>query len=664
VSLEIIGDFPLATDAQGNLKSRIGTVFPSAGVVITLPKMSHALQRIHYTSHLDRLRAAQGLHPLSDSDKDRIWDDGVDLIMTGRDIQIRPEPDKMPLAFRADERLQEIASKRRIRFLRAREANVQQAIRERGEYWRICPYPLDEKEILASIAKSKIALGGQAIYYYCAETGTRLLTCHAFDQLAKMTDEDLRLHLIEIRDYAVMRNRLNQYEVSFFAVDATFEGKGFAGLAFEQASPLQLRKWHADLAERFRQAVPPGLHIDNPDIPGWRNRLFACLMDEQNDTLAGSVVSDLTPEFFRMVRWLPGGRIENGELIFDPLFGDRVKYRDDQELATLCDERVKGFIGNYVREFGSLQYVNIGWVTPSISRRHRDNGHRVYIAEVMYRGADRPVLRILRIQQWGVREHLNAGKDYGWAASQSTEYTEYTLDRRLACWELGMSLPSKIDTRLLIGRYDGVYASKYRDLRIWTVYYERDFIKGLATDKIPDAFLADPAYALSIARLLGHAAAPNMVVGRTVEENSTEVVFDNGDEMILSDADGQPQRIVVADHAGTFHDYRSPLDVFAAGYAKPVSSRSHKVPDPAAFEETYLTALSERLFKMQVECRQQRNAFNALFQNSKQGDKTFADRWAKARERLENTDVPALMSRIREKIREQPCAEMQVKNRG
>jgi hypothetical protein len=255
------------------------------------------------------------------------------------------------------------------------------------------------------------------------------------------------------------------------------------------------------------------------------------------------------------------------------------------------------------------------------------------------------VLRILRIQRWGIRGHLDAGKDLLWAIMEAQDYTEYTLDRRLGCWELGMPLPGRIDTRFVYEAYNGTNRA-LQTTRIWTTYYERDFINGLATDKIPDARLKDHVFALSLARLLGQAAAPNLVVGRTSQEG--KVTFDGGDEMLLMDEIGNPQRIVVADHAGTFTEYEKPLESYAAAYALPATSRLELVSQPEAFAETYVTSLAERLRDMQAEYRQKRRAFDMLFKHSKQGEKTFAYRWAKVLARLDTTDVDALAQRIRE----------------
>jgi hypothetical protein len=637
----------LATDAEGKLKSRIGTLFVGANVLVTLPRMTHAMQRLSYTARLDEERERQGLPPLSFDEKEDLWANTVDLIMDGSDILIRPDPDRMILAFQGDERLLEVASKRHLRFLNARNAKVQQAIRERGEYWRISSEPQETPAILATIERSKIAIGGKPLYYYNSTTGSRFLTVQAFESLGELPEFALRQHLQEIRDYSARRNRIGHREVAFFESDGSFCDKDFAGRAFEQASAEQLRAWHAELSERFKRAVPHVFHKDLPDAQLWRNRMFACLKDECNDTTADSVVSGLTPEFFHKIRWLPGGRIENGEVLFDAAFGDGAGPSSDPELAALCDQRVRGFICNYLREFGALQHVNIGGLLPGLRHLPAVGGHHAYLAEVKHCGAEKPVLRIIRIQRWGIREHLDMGKDLLWAIMEAQDYTDYTLDRRLGCWQLGMPLPGRIDTRTVTETYLG-NNSKYHGTRIWTTYYEREFIHGLATDKFPEAHLKDDTCALSFARLLGQAAAPNLVVGRVTAEG--QVTFDGGDEMILMDAIGRPQRIVVADHAGTFNNYESPLEAFAAAYALPVTSRLRLVSNPAAFSEAYISALADRLRAMQAEYKQNRRAFDTLFKHSKRGEKTFSHRWAKVLARMESTDAEALAQRLRDNV--------------
>lgn len=647
MQLTILGESPFAVDAQGDLKSRIATIFPASGTLVTLAPPMHALQRLAYATWVETQRRSRGEPPLSETERKRLRESGVDLIVDDRDILIRPEPDNMPLAFAADALLQQLVPKTRIRFLFARDPRVQQAIRERGEYWRICPVPQSPAEVAKTVAASRIAIGGRPIYYYNATTGTRYLTLQVFTRLEELPDEELRLHLAEIRTYSARRNRRQRPEVAFFAAGPGFGPEAFAGREFEHASPGDLRAWHADLAARFRAAVPSRLHLDQPDDLNWGTLMGACLGDGADDTLSDDALPGIPPEFFRQIRWLPGGRVENGELMFDSIFESWERNPADQELADLCDERVKGFICNYIREFIGLQYVNIGRLSSAMRRRPAAGGHRAYIAEVQHRAAGTPVVRIIRIQQWGIRQHLDEGKDLLQSIMEAEDYTEYTLDRRLGCWELGMPLPGPIATLRVWETYNGSNA-RYRGTRIWTTCYQRDFIPGLATDKIPRERFSDPTFAIRFAELIGAAAAPNLVVGRSTRDGVA--IFDSGDEVLILDANGYPQRLVVADHAGTFMDYTRPLESFAKDYAKPAASRTDRVADPAAFADAYVKALAERLAGLQADYRERRQAFDTLFKHSKQGDGTFSWRWAKALARLERTDVAALARRVREAI--------------
>jgi hypothetical protein len=42
------------------------------------------------------------------------------------------------------------------------------------------------------------------------------------------------------------------------------------------------------------------------------------------------------------VDWLPGGRFEEGEFLFDPIFDEAAARPDDTELQRLGDTRAKG----------------------------------------------------------------------------------------------------------------------------------------------------------------------------------------------------------------------------------------------------------------------------------------------------------------------------------
>ena len=277
------------------------------------------------------------------------------------------------------------------------------------------------------------------------------------------------------------------------------------------------------------------------------------------------------------IEWLPGGRIEEGEMILDPIF-ELADESHDPGLRRLCDEKCRGFIFNFVREYGDLEYVNIGRVVASLSHREKASGRRdVYIAQVKQRDVKDEIVKIIRMQKWGIREHLDDGKRLLDAIIQSEEYTEYILDRRLGCRQLGMNLPARTTAKRISERYPGSRRDVHNAM-IWSPYFERDYIRGIATDKIPPQKLASAAFACRFAQLLGQTAAPNMIVGRC--DLQGRIVFDDGDEVVIEDRQGLPAEIVVADQMGTFGDYRTELEHFAAEYAAPVNRRLSQLAYP------------------------------------------------------------------------------------
>ena len=621
--------------------------------------ISHYEQRVIYTETvINKRRAEQGLPPFDVIDeKIKLWSNcAVDLIIVDGFVDIRPETDRMDLALKADQVLQQEFKgrlpKQLIRFRHANLEPIKESLRTAGEYWRISPFPRMEHEVQAEINSSRIALNGDPIYYYSSTTGIRYLTCAEFEKLSQKDDESLRRHLIEIRDFSQKPNRHGYREVAFFEADSNFSSKNFKDIDFENASPSELRNTYCKLLADFKAAVPRQFHNDDVDDTNWRNHMVAALVDSKNEAITGDLVKSLPPVFFRMVRWLPGGRFKGRELIFDAIFNQNSDKKSANELDNLIDERVKGFIGNYICEFGAIEYINVGRIMPSIRREgRRHNGHRVYLAEIKLHGKDEPVLRILRVLQWGIRERLDEGKELLTAITESMEYVDFTTQRRLACGELGMPLPGRIDLRHITEKYDGKQA-KYHKTPIWTFYFERDFIKGLPTDMIPDDKLQDPEFCRRLAKLLGQAAAPNMAVGR-IDKDKDKVLFDEGDEMLLFNSGDYPNRLVVADHAGTFYDYTSDLITFAKAYAKPVISRLGKVANKAEFKQVYLHSLKKRLLDLQQECKAQEDVFRVRFELIKDEEGTFADRWNKALTRLQETDIDILIETISMEIEKQ-----------
>jgi len=652
MQLELIGPHPFARDEQGRQISRIGTLFPQYGALWTQAPCVHALQRLNFTDRVNAGQAAKGLPPLSLEQEEKLSAESVDLIFEADYILIRPDPARMDLACAADELLQGLVSKRQVKFLSVADRRVREAIKHRGECWRLSSIPKTREGKERLVLSSKVGIHGLPIYFYNRLTGTRWLTCQEFENLGKLDDAGLAQHLQEIADHAGLHNRSGRPEVDFFAADLRrFGARHFAGVAYEQLPPEQLRAKFEELRSHFRSAVHEAFRTDGCQNKAWSERMLSRLFLEGNETQTEQMASGLSPEFYLQVEWLPGGRFEEGEFLFDSIFDEAANHPEDVELQRLCDPRAKGIIFNLIREYGDLEYVNVGCVPESLSldRPQKEGRRGVYIAEFHSRSEHASIKRFMRLQKWGVWEHLDEGKDLLQAVKESDDYTDYYLDRRLGCRQLGMNLTRRVAMRRLSEVYQGSNA-RFRGELIRTIYFEREYLQGIATDKLPLEHYARPGYGSRLADLLGRAAASSIIVGRALEAGKRPV-FDDGDEVVREAEDGLPVELMLGDHSGAFGEYRLPLETFAAHYARPVNTRAKVIPDPQGFATAYLDAFREQFLHIQGDYRKRRRAFDTLFKHCKyDAGGSFAFRWECVLRRLDQANADAVVEAIRRQI--------------
>jgi hypothetical protein len=653
MQLELIGPHPFTNDKSGNQAAHIGTIFLDPPSLYTRPPEVHLWQRLGFVDYLNAGRSSKGMPPLSPQDEDRVRSESVDLIFEPDQILIRPDPERMDLAFAADELLQTLASKRQIKFLSVSDPRVREAIKRRGEYWRMSSIPKTQDARETALAGCRVKIHGQPIYFYNRLTGTRWLTYREFEKLGQLEPALLARHLQEIADHALHRNRLQRPEVDFFAADLRrFGPREFAGVVYDQLSPEQLRAKYESLKEHFRSAVHESFRQDNPSEKAWAERMLSTMFLEGNEAQTEQLLSGLSPEFFMKIEWLPGGRFEEGEFIVDSLFEEFANNPADEGLQNLCDPCASGMIFNLIREYGGILYINIGRLPEPLSlTRPQQRGRRaVYIAEFQCQGEPGPIRRFIRLQKWGVREHLEEGKNLEQSVEESEDYTDYWLDRRLGCRQLGMKLTGRVVMRRLTEIYNGSNAA-YRGRPIRTTYFEREYLPGIATDKLPLENYTRPGYAARLATFLGEAAASSMIVGRWFT-TTDRPIFDDGDEVVLDGPDGLPKDVLVGDHSGSFAEYDAPLADFAAHYASVVNRREKILPDPIGFAEAYLAAFRLRFLHIQGDYRKRRRAFDRLFKHCRYDPAgSFAYRWERVLRRLDETDVEALIRSIRAKIR-------------
>ena len=142
------------------------------------------------------------------------------------------------------------------------------------------------------------------------------------------------------------------------------------------------------------------------------NRLFGALLDRQDEFATEEIMLGLSSEFYMQVEWQPGGWFEEGELILDPCFNEPTAPNGHGGQERRWDEKSRGFIFNFIRQYGDLEYVNVGRVIGSLCAREGARGRRdVYVAQIKPLGSDQEIVKILRMQKWGIRERPRRRKE-------------------------------------------------------------------------------------------------------------------------------------------------------------------------------------------------------------------------------------------------------------
>ena len=637
--MKIIGERIFARDAEGKLLSRIGTIFFRTPGLVT-KKGVHAMQRMMWIESVNAERAAEGKPALTMSEEDAEMAESVDLIFTEDQVLIRPNPERMDLAFRADEELQKLVSKRLIRFLNTSSAKVRAALRERGENWRMARQPISQDDMVDLVNSSKIPMNEKPIYYYNRLTGTRYITASGYNEIEHLPPEAFRRQIEEIVTGVSKRNRSGHPEVDLFPTSTPIEiKKAFREMKPSELDDAALKTACAKIAQDWRMTLPAELREETPVNFEWRNEMCHLLTRGANETAAEEqdLIAGISPEFYRQIEWLPGARIVNGEVIFDEIY-DEAARTQDPELLALCDNRVKSFLFNTTRLFGKVVYINIGRIAQSLARHPDEQHHRgnVYIMQYLEETMPAPKVLMIRLQKWGVAEHLDEGKDLLQSIVEADEYSDYILDRRLMCRQLGMDLPWRLGYGHFTEKYRGT--NQYNGIAVRTAYFVRAYVTGIASDKVPLAKYRNPAFAHKFAEQMGAAAAVDMVVGRQNAATGA-ILFDTSYEVVRLGDDGLPRKVKVTDHAGSFVNYEQPFEAYVAQYAQAALRRKDFVADFAAFAAAYVDGFLRKLTEVQASYRARKTAFDELFSDRPYDTNgSGAYRWSCALRRLDACD--------------------------
>ena len=648
--MKILGDPIFAKDENGRLKSRVGTIFLTEHPGLVTQRGIHAMQRQAWIDEVNRERSEEGLLELTEDEISRMISHSVDLLFLDDVVLIRPDPDRMDLALWADEELQKIVSKRQIRYLNTHAKRVRDALRARGENWRIARDMRTREAVDRQIASGCTAIRNEAIYYYNGNTGTRYVTVGSYVKVSALDDAAFRAQIEEIVSGLNSRNRLGSPDIDLFPPSLKPEVRQmFKSLKPEALTDAKLREATDRIEMEWRMALPPELRDENPETNlAWKAEMGEALSRKANETEVGDreLIQGISPEFYRQIEWLPGGRVSKGQLIFDPLYDEYQRTRDP-ELAELCDFRVRSIIFNLMRMFGSVDYVNVGRIPRSLARKPVAGTRRGNVYIVQYKEVGEPLSRIfiIRFQKWGIAEHLDEGKDLLTAIIEANGYADYIMDRRLACRQLGMSLPRHVGFGQFTEKYTG--QNQYYGTTVRAYYYVRQYVPGIASDKIPVERFHNPAFALKFAELMGEAAALDLVVGRRATETN-EPLFDKNYEVLQIGPKGLPVRLIVTDHAGSFVDYKTPLEQCVAPYANVVRRREKYVTDFADFAKTYVAAFERRLSEVQQTYRDRKVAFDDLFAGRPYDQAgSGAYRWSCVLKRLDACDPKTVATALK-----------------
>lgn len=537
----IIGPDLFAIDGTGKPLSPIASVFPDHNVIVT----GRGIHGMLIQTMLDFLRnenSQRGRMELSIDEEENIYSKSVSILTRHPVILIRSDPAAMEKIFAADELLQHFLPKDRIQFTGIQRPEVRNKLRRRGESWRISPPPHSTEEIQHFIESSRIQVHTGATFYYNAPTGGRYVTYQELMKIRPLLQNDPKealARLEEIYDLIHLSNNLGVPELSFFlqtdkALDTEDLRKLIDSLraTSPNGDPAEAKFLFDRFSKAFARAAGSELVVDRINEAAWRTTMF-CRLYDINEQEVEEWSLGLSPEFRLNVRWLPGARI-SGRLLFEPN----------------TEHRVKELMHHYWQVRPEIVSINVGRVETPQTERDRSGEQREVYLVVLGIATGTEDIRIVRMIKWDVVQRVGRGTPLQQAIADTIKYRDYILDRLRAADELGIPKLAYTEIRL---------EEDIPELgRIPIFFFDRPYVPGIVTDKIPVTNYGKPGFMLGLARLLGAAAASSLILGRACPRTG-HVFFDDGDEIIQLGDDGLPERLIIADTTGSFTDWSTPV---------------------------------------------------------------------------------------------------------
>ena len=505
-----------------------------------------------------------------------------------------------------------------VRYLGMSDPEVRTPVRERGELWRINPAAHTKKEMVETVNARRRTIDKDALCYYNPKSGTRYLTRANVKDMLALPEDKRQACLAEIVAFCDRKNSGKNPELVMFNAD--FQPQG----SLDQI-----------MHDFDRHSLNPS--VTDESTEEGTAALYQALTDHApvQEELLG-----LCPEFKMKLRWLAGASVKEG-----------VTYHHS------CGQRPRAIVQNIVANTPHCRFVNLASIPESNSKRQGNGGRReVYFAEAMKEG-DRLDVEIIRMQDYDEWQYLDEGNSPREAKLRADEHSRFRTHCRNLARKLGMEF---IDTRpgKLTEEYRGLNA-QHHGLKIEARYLVREYIRGIVTDKVSSHWMGNPVFVKNMVKLLGRAAAANMVVGRAInrgKQGSPEyrVLFNDGDEYLHQGPGCIPDSIVVGDPTGCLEDAVRSFKEMRPEY----ETKMMPLLTSPQLRDVFITSLLQRYQEIRDNCilnPKYRADLDKFLVNVKVGDPyslslhsgpgSFIDRKARVLARLEGT-TPEEFARI------------------
>lgn len=540
--ITLIGPDFFEEDSAGKLLSHIASAFPGFRTIITVRGI-HSTHAEIMIAYLKEKLAENGTTQSERELEEAVYADAVPLILRNSRVLIRSNPEHVDRIFAADAMIQVFLPKDLIQFTGPDIDELRKMLRDRGESWRMSPHPRSVDEICEYVRSSRLQVSTGLTVYYNAPTGGRFLTFEEFMHIRPLMRSDGVEALARLREIVTLCKRVNSFgsrELSFFLpADKTvnsseidgavllLESSG-AGASVEKAEAL-----FDSFADQFSRQAGAELTIDDEHNAVWRNTMF-CRLYDINEHEMETWALGLSPEFHLNVQWLPGAVVSDGKLCFDQG----------------ASHRARGMISYYWKNTGGFASVNLGRVERPQTLRDVSGEERDVYVVVMTMADCRASIRLVRHMKWDAMHRVKLGVPIERAINDTVLYRDYIFDRIHAATQLGFPILTygEIELEEVIPGMGNVPA----------YFFERQYIPGIVTDKIPLAYYRKPDFIVGLARQLGIAASFTLVLGKA-NPRTGNIYFDDGDELIQLNESAIPDRLVLIETTGSFTNWTTPL---------------------------------------------------------------------------------------------------------